>query len=374
MLLKGVQLQLLCGPTVPVPVPRAVIEVLSAVEVKVDAKRTTFQLTFTIQKRSTIPDMFLPTDRPPPQLRVILVVILNGVPDVLVDGVVTHQELNPGDPGKPTTLTVTGEDLSVLMSKEELTGTPYQAMPPEVRVAQILGKYAQHGIQTDIRRPSLNETSSPSSWTPQHHGHDLDYLQLLASHVGHVFYIRTTPSPGTTIAYWGPQIRSGAPQPALSIDLDIQTNTENLSFTFDHTQRQDPVMYVQNADSKQAQKLPPPDPSQVDTPLGRIPTPVFYKPYVSRLANKTPTQASLFGLGLAARSADAATANGKLLVTRYGGLLRARELVGVRGAGEAYDGLWWVDSVTHEIKPNDYSQSFTLKRNALTSTVSKVQL
>jgi hypothetical protein len=133
-------------------------------------------------------------------------------------------------------------------------------------------------------------------------------------------------------------------------------------------------MYVQNADSKQAQKLPPPDPSQVDTPLGRIPTPVFYKPYVSRLANKTPTQASLFGLGLAARSADAATANGKLLVTRYGGLLRARELVGVRGAGEAYDGLWWVDSVTHEIKPNDYSQSFTLKRNALTSTVSKVQL
>lgn len=370
-MLKGVQLQLLVGPTVPVPVPRAVIEVLSAVEVKVDATRTTFQLTFTIQKGSTVPVMFLPTDSPPPQLRVILVVILNGTPDVLVNGVVTHQELNPG---KPTTLTVTGEDLSVLMSKEELTGTPYQAMPPEARVAQILGKYAQHGIQTEIHRPALHEVPSPTSRTPQHHGHDLDYLQLLASQVGHVFYIRTTPTPGTTIAYWGPQIRGGAPQPALSIDMDIQTNTENLSFTFDHTQKQDPVMYVQNADSKQAQKLPPPDPSQVDTPLGRVQPPVFYKPYVSRLANKTPTQASLIGLGLAARSADAATANGKILVTRYGGLLRARELVGVRGAGEAYDGLWWVDSVTHEIKVNDYGQSFTLKRNALTSTVSKVQL
>jgi hypothetical protein len=41
-------------------------------------------------------------------------------------------------------------------------------------------------------------------------------------------------------------------------------------------------------------------------------------------------------------------------------------------AGAAYDGLWWVDSVSHAIKRNDYSQSFTLKRNALASTVSQV--
>jgi hypothetical protein len=131
-------------------------------------------------------------------------------------------------------------------------------------------------------------------------------------------------------------------------------------------------MYVQDAGSKKAQQLPPPDPSQVDKPLGRVQPPAFRKQIVSRLANKTPTQASLIGLGLAARSADAVTATGTLLVTRYGRLLRARELVGVRGAGAAYDGLWWVDSVSHAIKRNDYSQSFTLKRNALASTVSQV--
>jgi hypothetical protein len=76
--------------------------------------------------------------------------------------------------------------------------------------------------------------------------------------------------------------------------------------------------------------------------------------------------------GIATRSADAVTASGKLSVTRYGGLLRPRELVSLRGASNAFDGLWWVDSVTHAIKRNDYEQSFTLKRNALVSSIARV--
>ena len=40
------------------------------------------------------------------------------------------------------------------------------------------------------------------------------------------------------------------------------------------------------------------------------------------------------------------SANGSLDVLRYGRLLKARMLVGVRGAGMAYDGLYFVNSVT----------------------------
>ena len=46
--------------------------------------------------------------------------------------------------------------------------------------------------------------------------------------------------------------------------------------------------------------------------------------------------------------------------------LRVR-LVGVRGVGLAYDGLYYVKSVTHSIKPGEYKQSFTLARNGLVS-------
>ena len=52
---------------------------------------------------------------------------------------------------------------------------------------------------------------------------------------------------------------------------------------------------------------------------------------------------------------------------RYGQILNARQLVGVRGAGPGFDGLHYVDSATHKIQAGQYKQSFTLKRNALIS-------
>jgi hypothetical protein len=48
-------------------------------------------------------------------------------------------------------------------------------------------------------------------------------------------------------------------------------------------------------------------------------------------------------------------------------VLKARQLVGVRGAGVAFDGLHYVDSVTHRITRGEYKQSFSLTRNALVS-------
>jgi hypothetical protein len=74
----------------------------------------------------------------------------------------------------------------------------------------------------------------------------------------------------------------------------------------------------------------------------------------------------------AAKSADAVTASGDLDVPRYGRVLKARGLVGVRGVGIAFDGLYYVNSVTHNIKRGEYKQSFRLSRNGLISTLPKV--
>jgi hypothetical protein len=83
-------------------------------------------------------------------------------------------------------------------------------------------------------------------------------------------------------------------------------------------------------------------------------------------------RAALIGLAKAAKSIEVVTANGTLDVIRYGGVLKARHLVGVRGAGPAFDGLYYVRSVTHNIKRGEYKQSFSLSRNGLLSTVSTV--
>ena len=83
-------------------------------------------------------------------------------------------------------------------------------------------------------------------------------------------------------------------------------------------------------------------------------------------------QAALIGLAKAAKSSDAVSATGSLDVLRYGQVLKARHLVGIRGAGPAFDGLYFVNSVTHNIKRGAYKQNFTVARNGLLSTFSRV--
>jgi hypothetical protein len=82
----------------------------------------------------------------------------------------------------------------------------------------------------------------------------------------------------------------------------------------------------------------------------------------------------MLGLAAAAQNAEVVTCEGSLDVTRYGGVLSARKLVGVRGAGPAFDGLYYVKHVTHKIKRGEYKQDFTLTRNGLVSTVPTVNL
>jgi hypothetical protein len=90
------------------------------------------------------------------------------------------------------------------------------------------------------------------------------------------------------------------------------------------------------------------------------------------MAKYSPVEALLIGVAKAAKSSDAVKGTGSLDVLRYGRVLRARKLVGVRGAGSAFDGLHYVTSVTHQIKRGEYKQNFSLSRNGLISTLPEV--
>jgi hypothetical protein len=63
------------------------------------------------------------------------------------------------------------------------------------------------------------------------------------------------------------------------------------------------------------------------------------------------------------------TATGELDALRYGDVLRAHGLVGLRGAGYSYDGLYYVKQVTHTIRGGEYKQSFTLTREGVGATL-----
>src|SRR4029450_12038680 len=119
-MLKGIHLTLMIGPVVPIPAPRFVLEALQRVDVTVtDTGPSVFQLRFSISKRSPLETMFLLTAGAAPIsiLRVVVMVTVGGAPSVLIDGVVTQQQVLPGADAAHSTLSITGEDLSVVMKQ-----------------------------------------------------------------------------------------------------------------------------------------------------------------------------------------------------------------------------------------------------------------
>ncbi len=132
------------------------------------------------------------------------------------------------------------------------------------------------------------------------------------------------------------------------------------------------MVYIQNSLTKVPIPIPIPDVSLINPPLGLMPPiPKKITP-ITGLAKANPVQAVLFGLAQRSRASEAVTASGSLDVVRYGHVLKSRGLVGLRGAGTLFDGLYYVKSVTHSIERGSYKQRFTLTRNGLVSTVASV--
>ena len=372
-MISGIQLTLLIGPVVPLPAPRFVLDALQSVKV-ISAAGTPsgFELTFTIDARSELNTLFLITagqssTSVTPPLRVMIVITMNATPTVLFDGVMTNAQVQAGGRGTPGTIVVTGEDLTKVMDLIDFSGMVYPAMPVPARVALICAKYAAFGIIPVPIPPIALDVPIPIERIPAQQGTDLAYLHQMAQEAGYVFYIEPGPVPGTNIAYFGPELKIGVPQPALNIDMDAFTNVEALNFTFDPTKGVLPIVLIQNQATRIPIPIPIPNLNPLQPPLGVLPTSLANIKFMKQTAKMNPVQALGAGLAEAAKSQDSVTGHGSLDVKRYGRLLKARQLVGVRGAGLAYDGLYFVRSVTSTIKRGEMKQEFDLTRNGLIS-------
>lgn len=368
-MLDGVHLTLLIGPAVPVPAPAQVLDALEGVQINSGGDRSGFQLSFQVGKRSLLQTTLLPAGYFDPIItRVIVIATVRGIPNVLADGVVTRQELSPSnEPGK-STLTITGEDLSLLMDLVEMPFMRFPAMPVIARVYAILAKYAAFGIAPIAIPPIVPDIPNPLEEMPHQNGTDREYLQQLASSCGYTFYVEPGPAPGGNIAYFGPDVRIPAPQPALNINMDAHTNVESLSFSLDGTAKKIVVMTVMDPISRRTPiSIPIPNISVVRPPMGARLTPPARVEFPGYVAHLNPSDAANMALGIVLGAQDAISGTGSLDVLRYGHVLRSRMMVGVRGAGLTYDGLYYVNSVSHDIKRGQYKQSFNISRDGLIS-------
>ena len=366
-----VKLQLLAGPAVPLPAPRAVIDAVQEVKVESGSGETQsgFELTFRLSNRSPLHTLFLLTGGSSiPIFRVVIAVTLGGTTTVLMDGVMTHHEIR-SDGGPAPTMVLKGKDLTALMDIVPLD-IPYPAMPPALRVLVAVAKYAAFGVVPLVIPSILEDIPIPIERIPRHQGTDYAYVRALAQEAGYVFYIDPGPVPLVSRAYWGPEIRVGVPQSALSLTLDgPHANLKTLNFRFDKERKEFPVVFIQEPASKVPILIPTPDITPLNPALGLVPPLPPKIKFLKDTAKLNPLAAAMRGLAYASRHSDSVFGDGSLDVSRYGHVLRSRQLVGVRGVGEAFDGLHYVTSVSSTLKRGEFTQSFSLARNGLLSTV-----
>lgn len=366
-MIRDMAMTLMMGPGVPVPAPRIVLDALQSVKVtsETGATQSGFELTFQIDRNSPLVTLFMLSGGAAiPFFRVLVIVTLSGRPETLIDGVATQTQMAPGSGGAPSTLTIQGKDMSAAMDVLPFDGLPYPAMPPVARVALICAKYAFLGV-IPMPIPSIEEPPIPTDRIPRHDGTDLAYVQALAEEAGYIFRMSPGPVPGTSIAYWGPDLRIGLPQPALTIDSGAADTVENLSFRYDKEGTEIPIVYIQNQQTKVPIPIPIPSAIPFLPPLGLVPP---LPPKIVPLRNTaqlSPVQALVRGFAHAAQHSKAVQGSGTLDVLRYGRMLSAGGTVGVRGAGIAFDGMHYVESVTSTIERGSFKQDFNLTRSGL---------
>ncbi len=356
--LLGIRLILLIGKSIPTPASYTVSTALTTVKVTNSTKNGDgFELTFTLGKDKARDYGLMQSGDLDHSTHVTIGVLLGASPEVLINGVITHNELTPSTEPGMSTLTVKGRDLSVLLDLEE-KNEKYENQPDSVIVMQLIARYAKDGLIPQVTQTT--DIPLVVQRIPRQHEKDLQFIQRLAERNGFVFYVEPLTF-GISTAYWGPQTRLGTPQSALTVNMGAASNA-----TFTHIS-QDALAPVEAKGvfiepiTKQAIPIPS-LPSLRIPPFSSSTTPTLRTVLLRESANQDVIQSGLAGLAASMNAPEPVSASGTVDSVRYGQVLRARKLVGVRGVGASYNGNYYVDSVTHTLERGQYVQQFELKR------------
>lgn len=370
----GVQLAILAGnQEVPTPIGPGLADLLIDAEVtEVADGQAAFRLSFGAQRTDDgkgIEVDVLADGRLSPGNRVLVIAMQAALPTVLIDGLVTGIWMDPARDPSRSRIVIDGADLSVAMDLAEKIRS-YPDMDDEMIVLEILAQYERFAIVPETIPPIESDFPAVVQRTPIQHGTDLDYLYTLADRYGYVFTLRPGAVPLTNTAYWGPPKRIGLPAPAITIGNSTFANCDQLVFTqYGRAAFQVSGLIPGPLAETPALPIMAMEPTLLPPLSSRTPFPMS-----SLLGMRLPTGSDGFDEIRAMAQAQGrvnqsstrvAEAQGELDVQKYGSILRAGGLVGIRGAGTSFDGDWSVQEVHHKLKRNSYRQAFKLARDGI---------
>lgn len=290
----------------------------------------------------------------------IMVTVGSLRPEPLVDAYVIETNADFSNQPGQSVLNVVAMDATVLMNLEEKTRSwPNMA---DSDIATTL--FGEHGFfpQVEGTQPTRQEVDA----TTIQRGTDIQFLRQLARRSGYECYVEMNPLTGVVEGHFHPPRHEQPAQRVLSVNMGQATNVN--SFNVRNDMLRPTTVQVTGLDVETQSDQPAQAESLSQAGLGREPA----------LNGDRPRRVLLSGTGLAQtgelqtyaqavvdRSAWAITAEGELNTVAYGGILRAKRSVEVRGAGRQFSGTYYVERVHHTFTGDGYTQRFTLRRNAL---------
>lgn len=282
--------------------------------------------------------------------------------ETLIDAyVIETQAAFSNSPGK-SYLDVVGMDPTVLMSLEEKV----KAWPNMSDSSIATAIFGDHGLQPDVEstQPSRQETAE----TPIQRGTDIRFLQQLAARNGYECYVDVDPLTGQKVGHFHKPRVDEQPQGVLTVNMGPATNVNAFKARFEMLK---PVVAEvaglaietqsdQDAESEQGETRSMGSEGSEQQSSDR-PRRVL----VSQSGLHDAAELQRLAAAVVDRSAFAITAEGELNTLAYGGILRAKKPVLVRGAGQRFSGLYYVERVLHSFTGRGYRQLFKLRRNAL---------
>lgn len=375
--LASIQLGVRIGEGFPGPAPAYLMRALRKVEVtQQDSAPCGFQLTFLAEVVSAgaifdlVGDSLLA-----PFNRVLLRVSAGGPPVTLIDGFITHHQYMPGNGPDDTMFVVTGEDISVVMDLIDYS-REFPAMPDAATVATVLAPWLALGIAPTII-PSATSLI-PVDYVPQQRETDRALLQRLAQANGNVFFVSPLGVVYTNEAYWGPPPRFMPPSAVLDVAVGAASTVD--SFSAEYNALAPETYFGESIETTVEPYEPVPIATFTSTrfpPLAAQPA-LSQSPLARRILWRDdqlePIEAMLQAQSRTNVSTDSvATVNCSFAPARLGSVVNAPGVVGVRGTGQAYDGLYYLKSASHQISLLadagwDYTQRLTMTREGTGTT------
>jgi hypothetical protein len=261
-------------------------------------------------------------------------------------------------PGQ-SVLNVVAMDPTVLMHLEEKVRA-WPDMADSDIASAIFGEY-DFTPQVEATQPSRPEAEV----TTMQRGSDIQFLRQLAQRNGYECYVELNVETGVVEGHFHPPRLEQQPQGVLSVNMGEASNVNSFNARYDMLGPT--TAQVTGLDIESQEEQPATADSLALTGLGREaalpgdrPRRVLLSQTGLAQANELQTQAQ----AVTDQSGWAITAEGELNAVAYGGILRAKRPVNLRGAGRQFSGTYYVERVLHTFTAEGYTQRFTLRRNA----------